>query len=81
MIENLLYFLDAMDPIETAPKVEDSPLLIIQSGRRFIAEWDDGSGYFFAIVALDGIETEKYHQEFPGRLYFPEFWSYIDVIL
>lgn len=67
--------------IETVPKIKGKPLLIIQSGRRFVAEWDDDSGYFSTNEALDGIETEKYYQEFPGRLYSPEFWCYIDSTL
>jgi len=42
---------------------------IVIHGRRFLATYDDASGYFFGHTALDGIEIEKYRQEFPGRLY------------
>jgi hypothetical protein len=43
--------------------------IVVQDGRRFIATYDDSSGHFFGHTALDGIETEKYYQEFPGRMY------------
>jgi len=65
-------------PIETVPKAS-SPILIMQDYRRFVAEWDEDSGYFFAVEALDGVEREKYWMEFPGRLYNPQFWDYIEI--
>ena len=43
--------------------------IVVQDGRRFVATYDDSSGYFFGHTALDGIETEKYYQEFPGKMY------------
>ena len=62
-------------PIETAPRVDGVPLLLLQSGRRFLGEYDDSAGQWQGIHAFDGIETEKYLQEWPGRLYGVTHWQ------
>ena len=65
--------------IDSAPRSDDpsqnKPILVLQDGRRFIAEWDPDAGHWSGIYALDGIETEKYFQEWPGRLYGVTHWA------
>ncbi len=56
--------------ISLAPR-DDQPLIVWQYGRRFVAEWDDEAGHWQGIYAIDGIEREKFTQEWPGRLYGP----------
>lgn len=68
----------AWQPIETAPKSdedsENKPLIVLQDGRRFVAEWDPCAGHWQGVVALDGIERNAYWQEWPGRLYGVTHW-------
>lgn len=54
---------------------EQTKILILDSQkRRFLAEWDPASGYYFMLVALDGLETVEFTQEF-GRIYSPKAWK------
>lgn len=66
-------------PIETAPmsdeEDENQPLLMLQDGRRFLAQWDPCAGHWQGLDALDGVERERYYQEWPGRLYSPTHWA------
>lgn len=66
-------------PISYYTKLTDDPepILVLQGGRRFVAEWDDDSGHFFALYAIDGVEREKYYQEYPGRLYNVTHFTYL----
>jgi hypothetical protein len=57
--------------IASAPRDENAPVLILQDGRRFVCEWDEASGYFFSLYALDGV---KEFTEFPGRMYGAKAW-------
>jgi hypothetical protein len=56
-------------PIEELQKTDGMIALVLQCGRRFVAEWCEGSGHWHGMEALDGIEKEKFTQEWPGRLY------------
>ncbi len=61
-------------PLETAPRTDDDDqpcVLILRNGRRYLAEWDPASGYFFGTVAIDGREPGNEH---PGRLYGATHW-------
>ena len=67
----------AWKPIETAPRTDENdpePVMILQSGRRFLAQWDASAGYFQGMHAFDGVEREEYFQEWPGRLFSPTHW-------
>jgi hypothetical protein len=64
-------------PIETAerPGEDTVPLIVLQSGRRFIAEWDGAAGHWQGIFAIDGVERDAFFQEWPGRLYGATHWA------
>lgn len=65
-------------PIESAPRTDDDDqpqVLVLQDGRRFVAEWDPSAGQWQGVEALDGVERERYYQEWPGRLYSPTHWA------
>jgi len=70
--------------VKDAPKSDNTednkPILVLQDGRRYIAEWDPASGHWSGIHAVDGIETEKYHMEWPGRLYGVTHWSDLPIV-
>lgn len=64
--------------IETAPRpdeFEPEPVMLVQGGRRFLAQWDASAGHFQAFYAFDGVERDSYFQEFPGRLHSPSLWA------
>ena len=48
---------------------EAQPLLLLRtsSGRVYEGEWDDCSGYFFALSIVQG--EHPAHCELPGRMY------------
>lgn len=66
-----IWLQDPWRDIADAPREHGVPRLVLQRGKRYIAEWDDCSGYFFALIALDGVDE---NMEFPGRLYGAEKW-------
>jgi hypothetical protein len=70
--------------IRDAPKSDNAednnPVLVLQDGRRYIAEWDPAAGHWSGIFALDGIETEKYYMEWPGRLYGATHWTDLPIV-
>jgi len=57
-------------PMDQAPR-DGTEIIVYQNNLRFRAEYDDDSGYFFALEALDGMPTE-YVMELPGRIYAPQ---------
>ena len=59
--------------MSTAPR-DGTEIIVWQSGLRFIAVYDDDSGFFFADQELDGLPT-SYVMELPGRLYAPSGWQ------
>ena len=68
-------------PIATAARTDDEnqPMVMLrQDGRRFIGEWDPSAGHWQGLIALDGVERERYFQEFPGRLYGVTDWAPLD---
>lgn len=68
-------------PIATAVRTDDenqAMIMLRQDGRRFIGEWDAAAGHWQGLIALDGVERERYFQEFPGRLYGVTEWAPLD---
>jgi hypothetical protein len=64
--------------MDTAARSDDERqpfVLILQAGRRFVAQWDSSAGHFQGVVALDGVERELFYQEWPGRLHSPDAWT------
>lgn len=64
-------------PINTADRPDEGaePVLLLQDGRRFVGEWDGCAGQWQGLYALDGIERDRYSQEWPGRLYGVTHWQ------
>lgn len=59
--------------IVTAPR-DGTEVIVIQDGRRFVAQYDDAAGHWQGIHCIDGIERVAYFQEWPGRLYAVTKW-------
>lgn len=63
------------EPIQSAPRSDEGPhdpVLILDNGRRYIAEWDQDAGYFQGLYALDGLDEGS---EWPRRMYGATAWA------
>lgn len=63
--------MDNWSPLKTAPR--DRQIFILDAtGRVWLAEWDDDSGYFFGALASE--PNDDITVESPGRIYSAGMW-------
>lgn len=63
--------------VATADRPDENPdtVLVLQDGRRFLAQWDGAAGHWYGLYAIDSVERINYFQEWPGRLYNVTAWA------